>query len=361
MSKDELFMKRALDLAAFGGFNVSPNPLVGAVIVKNGKIIAEGYHEKFGENHAEINAISTAKRKNLDLKGATFYVNLEPCVHFDGKKTGSCTDAISESGISRVIVAMRDPNPKVSGKGIYLLKRRGIKVEVGCLKALALKLNRKFIKWVGTGIPFVAMKVAMSLDGKIATKTGDSKWITSEKSREFVHELRDGFDAILVGINTVIKDNPALVGKKHEPLRIVLDSSLRIPNNSNVLRDNNVILITTDVASSDKIKALRKRGVRVEVFPKKHSLASLLRFFGKNRISSLFVEGGAEIFGSFIDEKLVDKYYWFISPKIIGGGSAKSAVGGNGINKIKDAVLLKNRLIKDIDGDLLIEADDLSS
>ncbi len=343
-------MERAIELARRGGSFVSPNPMVGAVLVKNGKIIAEGWHKEFGGDHAEIVALRQLKKASA--KGTTLYVNLEPCAHFG--KTPPCVDKIIAAGIKKVVVAMKDPNPLVCGRGIAALKRAGIKTEFGCLQAQAQKLNEKFIKWISKGVPFVAMKVAMTLDGKIATRTGDSKWITSEKSRAFVHELRDSYDAILVGVNTVIKDNPTLSGSKKEPLRIVLDSHLCTPLNSKVLRDKYVLIITTDSVSKSKIDEFKRRGFGLKVFSKKILITPLLRFLGKLGISSLFVEGGSEIFGSFIDSKSVDKFYWFVAPKLIGGKNAKPAVGGKGVNLIKNAIHLKHWEVRQIGADILI-------
>lgn len=334
-SQDEQFMSRALELAQKGKFCVSPNPMVGAVIVKNGKIIAEGWHKKFGGAHAEINALKLAERA---AKDAVLYVNLEPCMHVD-KKTPPCVPEVVAAGISRVVVAMKDPNPKVAGRGILALRKAGIKADVGCMQKEACRLNEKFVKWILTGLPYVGMKVAMSLDGKIATKTGESKWITSEESREFVRNLRDDYDAILVGINTVLKDDPVLAGKHREPKRIILDSKLSVPSNAKVLRDSNVIVVTAE-------KKTKK--TRIE-------LAPLLRLLGEQGVSSVFVEGGAEIFGSFIDEKLVDRFYWFIAPKIIGGREAKNAVGGDGVDKLKKALQLQNVEIRKIGSDIMIE------
>lgn len=348
--QDEKFMGRAIELARRGNLFTSPNPMVGAVLVKNGKIIAEGWHKKFGGDHAEIAAL--AKLKKTPAKGAIIYINLEPCAHFG--KTPPCVDKIIAAGVNKVVMAMKDPNPLVCGRGIAALKKAGIKTEVGCLRVQAQKLNEKFIKWISKGVPFVAMKVAMTLDGKIATRTGDSKWITSKRSRAFVRELRDSFDGILVGVNTVLKDNPALAGANKEPVRIVLDSHLCTPLNSKILRNKNVIIITTDCVSKSKTDEFVRRGLTLKIFNRKISITPLLRFLGKLGISSVLVEGGSEVFGSFIDSKSVDKFYWFIAPKIIGGKTAKPAVGGKGVNLIKNAVYLKHCEVRQIGADILI-------
>lgn len=349
-------MHRAIELAKFGEGFVSPNPLVGAVFVKNGKIIAEGYHKKFGSDHAEIVAVKNAGKKKISLVGSTLYSALEPCVHYG--KTPPCVLKLVKARISRAVIAMQDPNPLVYGRGIKALRKAGIKVVVGCLKKKAELLNEKFIKWIASGMPFVAMKVAMSLDGKIATRTGDSKWITSEISRKYVRHLRDKYDAILVGSNTVLKDDPFLKGFKREQKRIILDSYLKIPLKSKVFRDKNVFVAVTDKAPKSKINALIKRGIDFKIFKSKGGkipFNPLLRFLGGKNISSILVEGGSEIFGSFIDEKLVDKFYWFIAPKIIGGRDAKIAVGGEGVSKMAQAMDLADCSFRQVGPDVLVE------
>lgn len=352
-AQDKAFMQRALRLAEMGRTKTSPNPLVGAVFVRGGKIIAEGYHKKFGGDHAEIVAIKNAREKSLT--GSTLYINLEPCVHYG--KTPPCAPKIIEAGVVRVVIAVKDPNPLVSGRGITALRKAGVRVEVGCLKHEDSALNEKFIKWIASGMPFVSMKIAMSLDGKIATRTGDSKWITGESSREYVKRLRDEYDAILVGTGTVFADNPSLSGKTREPKRIILDSALKIPLTAKIFRDSNVFVATTSKAPKSKINALIKRGIDFKIFAYKDGeipLRPLLRYLGGKNISSILVEGGSEIFGSVIDEKLVDKFYWFIAPKIIGGRDAKPAVGGKGIAKMAQAMDLKDFEIKQLGKDILV-------
>lgn len=347
-------MRRAVELAKRGKGFVSPNPLVGAVFVRGGKIIAEGFHKKFSGDHAEIVALKNAGEKSLT--GSTLYINLEPCVHYG--KTPPCVPKIISTGIARVVIAMKDPNPLVSGRGITALRKAGMKVEVGCLKREAFALNEKFIKWITSGMPFVSMKIAMSLDGKIATRTGDSKWITGESSREYVKRLRDEYDAILVGTGTVLADNPSLSGKTREPKRIILDSALKIPLTAKIFRDSNIFVATTSGAPKSKINALIKRGIDFKIFKSMDGeipLNPLLRYLGGKNISSVLVEGGSEIFGSAIDEKLVDKFYWFIAPKIIGGRDAKPAVGGKGIAKMAQAIDLGNFSFRKIGTDILVE------
>lgn len=346
---DIYFMQRTLELAKKGEGSVSPNPMVGAVLVRKGKIIAAAFHKKFGGPHAEKLVLSRARNDD------TLYINLEPCVFFDGKKTPGCVTGILKSGISRVVMAMKDPNPNVAGRGIRQLRAARIRVDIGPLQQEAEKLNEKFVKWMRTGIPFVGMKVAMSLDGKIATKTGDSKWITSEASRAWVKKLRDTYDAILVGSRTVLRDNPTLAGSRREPKRIILDSELRISPRAKVLRDSNVILITTNRAPKSKLHAFTRRNIPLKIFSQKIQLHPLLRFLGKKGISSILVEGGSEVFGSFMDEKLIDRLYWFIAPKIIGGRKATPALGGEGILRMRNALELKNWKIQKIGADILIE------
>lgn len=352
--QDELFMRQAIELAKHGMPFVSPNPMVGAVIVCDGGIVA-AWHEKFGGPHAEVLAISLAEKKEISVKGATLYVNLEPCVDFDGKKTPGCADTIIDAGIKRVVVGMLDPNPRVSGNGVKALRKAGIQVDVGCLGAEAQKLNEVFVKFIKTGVPFVSMKVGMSLDGKIATKTRESKWITGEIAREKVKEIRDSNGAILVGINTVLHDDPELSGAVREPLRVILDSRLRCPPNAKVLRDSNVVIITTARAAKSKLQSLEKRGVKVKILGKYIKITPLLSYLGRIGISSVLVEGGSEIFGSFIDAKCIDKVYWFIAPKIIGGRDAIPSVGGSGAAKLKNALNLKDKQIQQMGEDILIE------
>lgn len=341
---DKFFMKRAFELAEKGRGFVSPNPMVGAVIVKKGKTVAEGWHKVFGGPHAEIVALKNARTAGKNIKGGVLYVNLEPCAHF-GKKTPPCAPEVKKAGFSRIVIAMRDPNPKTKGMGIKLLRSKGLRVDVGCLENEAKILNEKYIKWISTGLPFVTVKIAISLDGKITTRTGDSKWITSERSRALVHELRDSEDAILIGSNTVMKDNPRLSGKNRDPMRIVLDSKLRAPSSAKIFRDNNVLIATTNKAPRRKIDFYKKRGIHVESFGEKININPLLRFLGKRGISSVFVEGGAKVFNSFINGNFADKFYIFIAPKIIGNSA-----------KMKDAQIVKNAFFERIASDILIKA-----
>ncbi|WHE07219.1 bifunctional diaminohydroxyphosphoribosylaminopyrimidine deaminase/5-amino-6-(5-phosphoribosylamino)uracil reductase RibD [Thermoanaerobacterium thermosaccharolyticum] len=354
----EKYMKRALQLAKLGLGHTNPNPLVGAVIVKNGRIIGEGYHEYYGGPHAEINALKSVKE---DVKGAQLYVTLEPCCHYG--KTPPCVDAIVKSGIKDVFIAMEDPNKLVSGKGIKHLKEAGLNVYTGLLKDEAEKLNEIFIKYITTKKPYVILKSAMTIDGKIATTTGDSKWITNEKSREHVHMMRGGVMAIMVGINTVIKDNPYLTtridGLKN-PLRVIVDSRGRIPLDANVVIDKSArtIVATTDMMPDEKVKALKDSGVDVIVLDKLNNevdLKKLMDMLGEMGIDSVIIEGGGTLNYSALKEGIVDKVMFYIAPKIIGGSNSLTPVEGKGIDLIKDAIIVEKLDVKRFDDDILIE------
>jgi len=350
----EQYMMLTMDLAKRGMGKTSPNPLVGAVVVKNDQIIGKGYHKKFGDPHAEVNALMACKDK---AKNATLYVNLEPCCHH-GKKTPPCTDLIIKSGIRKVVCATLDPNPHVNGKGIKILKEGGLEAELGILEEEAKKLNEVYLKFITTRLPFVILKVAQTLDGKIATKLGHSKWITQEDSRRFVHSLRSKVDAVLVGENTAKKDDPELTihnARGENPIRIILDSSGRISNNSRVIRENEngkTVIATINHKTDEKFKE------RVEIWKVKKGedgkvdLTQLLKKAGKNKITSLLVEGGRGVFTSFLKEKLVDKIYYFLSPKIFGKGL--SSFGDLGIREISDSITLRDCEIRRFENDLLV-------
>ena len=356
-------MKRALDLSLLGAGFTSPNPLVGAVIVKDGRIIGEGYHQYYGGDHAEVNAI---KNSIEDVSGATIYVTLEPCSHYG--KTPPCANLLVEKKISRVVVATLDPNPLVAGRGIEILRNNSIDVVVGVMEIEALKINEVFIKFITTKMPFCILKTAMTLDGKISTYTGDSRWITNEKSRAHVHELRNSLTGIMVGVNTVIKDDPSLTTRLtlkegKDAIRIIVDSTLRIPMDAKILRiksDKLTIIATTDRADDEKLRELEKlNNVKVVVMPSKNSrvdLNYLMKWLGEQNIDSILVEGGATLNFSMIEEKLIDKMISFIAPKLLGGNNAKTPIGGSGIEKIKDAIMLKDIKISTFDDDIMIEA-----
>lgn len=360
--QDQHYMKIALELAARAEGYTSPNPLVGAVVVKNGKIVGRGYHMKAGTPHAEVHALNDAGE---EAKGATLYVTLEPCCHYG--RTPPCTEGIIKAGIARVVTALKDPNPLVAGKGLKILRDAGVEVTTGVLAQEAAKQNEVFLKYITTKLPFVALKAAVSLDGKIATYTGESQWITGPESRAYGHRLRHKYDAILVGVNTVLADDPSLTarlpdGNGIDPVRVVLDSKCRTPLNAKIITQQSsarTIIATTPKADADKIKRLQAAGAEVLVIPdqdNKVDVAVLLKELGKRDITGLLVEGGAEVHGSFIASRAVDKVYWFIAPLIIGGAAAPGAVGGEGFAKLVDALKLKDIAVKHFGEDICIEA-----
>ena len=353
---NEIFMREALRIARNAEGRTSPNPLVGAVVVREGKIIAEGWHRKAGTPHAEVHALNMAG----DLaKDATLFVTLEPCSHFG--RTPPCANKIVEAGIKKVVVAMKDPNPKVSGRGIEILKSAGIEVEVGVLEEEAAKLNEVFLKWITKKLPFVTLKFACSLDGKIATATGNSQWISCEESRKFTHRLRDISDAIMVGSGTVLADNPSLTTRLVEgknPVRIIVDSLAKTPLDFNVVTDKKAktIFAVTENAPREKISALESLGVEV-IFAgseDKVDLKILLKKLAEQEITSILVEGGGTLHFSLLELGLVDKVFAFVAPKIIGGANAKTAVEGAGFAEIKNAVKLKNLTTERLGDDILI-------
>jgi len=354
----EYFMDLAFRLALKGRGKTSPNPMVGALVVKSGRIVGRGYHEKAGLPHAEVRALDDA---GVKAKGAILYVTLEPCTHFG--KTPPCVDKIIKSGIKKVIVGTIDSNPLNNGKGIQVLKAHKIKVEVGFLENKLNKLNEAFIKYITRKIPFVTVKVGESLDGKIATRTGDSKWITSDRSRAYAHRLRSNYDAIMVGVNTILRDNPRLdawFSRKHL-IKIVVDSQLSIHEEANVFsRKSSVIIITLPVKSGQETenrKILAQKAMILEVKEKtgQINLRDTLKKLAQLGITNILVEGGGTLIGGLFDEGLVDKVLFFISPKIIGGKEAISSVMGRGIARIDKAVKLKGTQLKRMGEDFLIE------
>ena len=354
-------MNRALALAQQGKGRTSPNPLVGAVIVNTGKIVGEGYHQKAGEPHAEIHALQAAGEK---AKGSTLYVNLEPCCHWG--RTPPCTDAIIQAGITHVYVAHLDPNPKVAGKGNQQLEEAGIQTNVGICADAAEKLNEIYIKHVNTGHPFVILKMAMSLDGKIATSTGESQWITSLASRQKGHEIRDEVDAILVGIGTITSDDPALTTRLpnkqgKDATRIVLDSHGRTPISAKIFNPKSeagVIIAVTPQASSKNIEILEKTGAEIIVTPVKKGrvcFKTLMETLGAKGITSILVEGGGNVNTSALKSGMVDKVMCFVAPKFIGGKQAPSVFDGKGIERLVDAPELERLTVTHLESDLLIE------
>jgi len=357
---DEQYMKQALAIAQYASGRTSPNPMVGAVIVSDGRVVGQGWHRKAGTPHAEINALQQA---GALAQGATMYVTLEPCSHYG--RTGPCADAVIDAGIKKVVVAMNDPNPLVAGRGIQKLRDASIQVVEGVLAADAAALNEIFIKHISTQMPFVALKSALSLDGKIAAFTGHSQWITGPESRERVQKLRDCYDGILVGIGTVLADNPSLTTrlpyKGKNPIRIIIDSMARTPLEAQIVTDGlaPTIIVVTHEAPQDRVNALRSCGVEVLATVANKGGVDLRQLFlalAGRSITSIFIEGGASINASVLAENLVDKIYWFIAPKIIGGLGALGPVGGQGVTDVNDAYLFEEMNIEPIGQDILISA-----
>lgn len=358
LSYDEKYMKLAMQLAGNAIGRTSPNPLVGAVIVKDNRVVGCGWHRKAGTPHAEVHALNQAGEL---AQGADVYVTLEPCAHYG--KTPPCAKALVEAKVKNVYGGLLDVNPKVAGKGFKILEDAGIHVEYGFLQDELRKQNEVFFKWIEHKKPFVVLKAAMTLDGKIATATGQSKWITNETSRAYGYKLRDIYDGIMVGINTVIEDNPMLTARVDggkNPIRIVVDSSLKIDINANVVQDKSAktIVATTDKADKDKILKLQAQDIDVIVVDKdendKVDIEKLLDILGQQNICSILVEGGATLSGSFVAKKLVDKVYFFIAPKIVGGKEAKTPVAGTGILNLQEALALKDIQIEKLEEDILI-------
>lgn len=361
-------MRQALRLAQRAYGQTSPNPLVGAVLVKKGEIIGRGWHKRAGLPHAEVEALRNAERRGKDARGATLYVTLEPCC--TQGRTPPCTSAIIAAGIKRVVVAATDPNPKHAGRAFPLLRAAGIEVQEGVLSEEATRLNDSFNHWIVHRTPFVTVKAAMSLDGKIATRTGESKWITGEASRAYAMELRAGSDAILVGINTVLADDPALILRPVEggrlkvaglrpPRRIVLDSDARTPTSARLVRDELASLTTIFVSQ----RALRKRVqelsrlVRVEVAPLRKDSIDLrwvMKKLGEEAVTSLLVEGGGEVNASFLFGGFAQRVALFYAPLVIGGKDSRKGVAGNGVGRLPEAVQLRDVQYRWLGQDLLL-------
>ncbi len=331
--------------------------MVGAVLVKGGRVVGRGYHRRAGLPHAEIEALQKAGTK---ARGATLYVTLEPCAHWG--KTPPCADALIRAGVKEVVFAMRDPNPMVNGKGIRRLKQAGIEVIGGIMEKEAKKLNEVFVHVMTKELPFVTVKIAQSLDGKIATRKGESKWITGESARRYVHRLRNEADAILVGITTVLQDDPSLRHSK----KIILDPNLKISTGAKIFtsgpRGSQQIIVTSPSrAKTTKAERLKKTtGCQIWACPLKKGrfrLHSLFRKMAQNLIHHLFVEGGGETIASLFDQKLVNKVIWFIAPMVIGGRRAPTSVSGEGIGRLSDAVRLKKVQIKQFDADFCVEGE----
>lgn len=355
----EYFMNLAIALALKAKANTSPNPMVGAVVVKNGRIVGKGYHQKAGMSHAEIIAMDEAEKF---AKGATLYVTLEPCAHFG--RTAPCVERIIKSGIKEVIVGMVDPNPLNNGRGINIIRQQGIKVRVGFLEDKLRRMNEAFIKYISKRTPFVTVKAAQSLDGRIATSRGDSKWITSDKSRIYSHRIRSNYDAIMVGVNTILRDNPKLdtwFSKRH-PVKIVVDSQLSAPADSNIFSATAQVIIVTlpsrpgQETENRKILAQKAKILEVKEKAGQINLKAMMRKLAQLEITNILVEGGGTLNGSLFDEGLVDKILFFISPKIIGGKEAIGSVMGKGVTRIDKAIKLKDIKLKRLGEDFLVEA-----
>ncbi|MBN2311750.1 MAG: bifunctional diaminohydroxyphosphoribosylaminopyrimidine deaminase/5-amino-6-(5-phosphoribosylamino)uracil reductase RibD [Candidatus Hydrogenedentes bacterium] len=355
MSGDEHFMRRALELAAHGAGRTSPNPMVGCVIVRDGAVLGEGYHAKAGEPHAEVNAVAAAEG---GIAGATVYVTLEPCSHVG--RTPPCTDLLIRAEPARVVVAMHDPDPKVSGAGIRALRDAGIAVDVGLLEAEAAALNEAYVKHRLRKMPFVIAKCGMSLDGKLATRTGDSRWVTGEASRRMVHELRDRVDAILVGSRTVMLDDPSLTtrlegARGKDPVRVILDADDYLSADRRVFHVDSaaptwvVLPEGREFVGADEV-------LHIGSGPGGLDLRRLMQELAARDIVSLLIEGGGTTLASAFDAGIVDKALFFVAPKIIGGRDAITAVEGEGVERMADAVALERMTATPVGEDLLIEA-----
>ena len=364
-NNDEYYMKKTLKLAAQGEGYTSPNPLVGAIVVKDGEIVGEGYHKKAGEPHAEVHALNQAGEK---AKGATLYVNLEPCCHLG--KTPACSLKIINSKISRLVVAMEDPNPVVAGKGIKDLEEAGIEIKTGVLEQEAKELNEIFIKYMSEQEPFIYLKTGQTLDGYLATRTGDSRWVTNEEARKYGHQLRHKVDGILVGVGTVISDNPRLTTRLEEkegkdPIRIVLDSKLRTPLEANIINEESespTFIITTEEYDREKYTKLNKKNnLNIIVLPKDENgrieLHHLLKELYQEEITSILIEGGGKVNHSFLKSGLIDKVYCFIAPKLLGGNDGISSFNGPGVEKMNNAYELENIEYEMLDGNLLCKGE----
>jgi diaminohydroxyphosphoribosylaminopyrimidine deaminase/5-amino-6-(5-phosphoribosylamino)uracil reductase len=358
-SDDERFMLRALDLAERGRRTASPNPVVGAVIVDGGQIIGEGFHMRAGEPHAEVHAIEKAGAR---ARGATMYVTLEPCAHQG--RTPPCADLVVEAGLSRVVIAMVDPNPLVAGCGAGRMAGTGIDVVEGPYRAIAACQNETYMKWIATRRPFVTLKMAMSLDGKVATRTGDSRWVSSDGSREDVHMLRAESDAVMVGIGTVLADDPLLtardVGAPRQPLRVVLDSSARTPLESKVCNvgEARTLLAVGREAPAERLDVLREHGIDVfeAAAGPRVDIPMLLDELGRREITSVLAEGGPTVAAALCDQGLVDKLVFYVAPRLVGGAAAPGPLGGEGVAFMEAAAGVEIDSVLDLAPDLKVVA-----
>ena len=358
---DEQMMLRALELAERGLGRVEPNPAVGAIVTRGESIVGEGYHQFFGGPHAEVSALAAAGDK---ARGATLYVTLEPCCHFG--KTPPCTDAVVAAGITRVVAAMQDPFTKVSGGGFAKLRAAGIKVEAGLLEKRAMKLNAPYLKLNLRALPFFIAKWAMTLDGKTATATGDSRWISCEMSRNLVHQLRDHVDAVLVGIRTALADNPLLTARlpnSRNPRRIILDSQARLPLDSRLVQsveEAPLWVVCGKYAPAPQVKALADAGCRMIQLPETHGrvdVRKLAELLGKESITNVLIEGGGTVHASFFEERLVDRVMVFIAPKMLGGEHAPTPIKGPGVRSLEQAWTVADTKVTHVGEDVMIEGD----
>jgi len=358
----EPLMQLALDLARRGEGRTRPNPAVGAVVARSGRILGKGFHPLAGEPHAEIFALREAGEA---CRGSDLYVTLEPCSHQG--RTGPCTEAVIAAGVSRVFVGCSDPNPLVAGRGIERLRQPGIAVTTGLLEVPCRRLIAPFAKYIRSGLPYVILKTAMTLDGKTATATGDSKWITSEASRAYVHQCRNRFDGVMVGVGTVIADNPQLtvrgIADGRNPVRIIVDSTLRLPLSSRIfdeVQDAPLIIATTAQGARQKVELLRERGVEVVELPQEGDqvdLPALLTHLGHRGLQSVLLEGGAKLNGEMLRHKLVDRMMVFVAPRIVGGADAKGVFDGCGVAQMEQSVKLIDLRTSRFDDDFLIEGE----
>ncbi len=356
---DVKYMSLALELAEKGRGKVEPNPMVGAVMVKNGLVVGKGYHRAFGGPHAEVFALNEGGEACAD---ATLYVSMEPCAHYG--KTAPCVDAIIKAGIKEVVIAIIDPNPITSGKGMRRLREAGIDVKLGVMESQATKLNAPFLKLMQKGLPYVIVKWAMSLDGKIATHAGDSRWISSEESREYVHKIRGQVDGIMVGINTVQRDDPLLTCRiegGRNPRRIIIDSNAALPLNSrliNTIQESELFIAAGNNAPQERIEKLKQLGCKIIPTRSANGLVNMKTLFqqlGKMNLTNVLVEGGSRVITSIIEERLADKIMVFIAPIIVGGEGALSSVMGAGITHICESIKLTDITTKRFANDLVIE------
>ena len=361
-SEHEQWMALSLELARRGEGRTRPNPPVGAVVIRSGRVVGRGFHPRAGEPHAEVFALRDAGEA---ARGGELYVTLEPCSHQG--RTGPCTEAVLAAGVTKVFIGCTDPNPRVAGRGIERLRQAGLTVECGLLESECRRLIAPFAKHITTGLPFVILKTAMTLDGKTATATGDSKWITSEASRAHVHQCRNRCDAVLTGIGTVLADNPLLtvrgIDKGRNPVRVIVDSALRLPLDARILDDlpnAALIIATTDKASRDKMEILRERGAEVITMPQivgQVNLASLFADLGRRGLQSVLLESGAELNGEMLRRGFVDRMMVFIAPRIVGGADARGVFGGCGVARMAQSLNLRDLRTARFGDDILIEGE----